>query len=419
MEKVSLILSLLISILYFSSHSLASQELRVQTVDCLQGTYSDELNIVTNEKTYVINICSSNSISESSNDKNAINYFINMCPIDFTEVSNGNLKITYEGKEMSLKACGNANSNILKKHLYSKNRISFYNLPEDQMFPSCPKDYRRIFTTHITDLCVLINSKKVALEIKKEKEKENKKNASTPKLFVIGTGTGFFVSSEGHAISNNHVVGICRKIVAKVDGKFRQFKVLNTDTVNDLGLIKVNYNTTNYLNINSIGAELGEDIVTFGFPLSGSLGSNVKLNKGIVSSLSGPGNNYSEIQIDAAIQPGNSGGPVLNMEGQVIGVASSGLNKIKMMEKQKYIPENVNFAIASSVVANFLKGNDVGFGNMSFNIKNTKELAKIGKPATIQLICLNTKAQLEILRKKKKHINILLNDAVELKVDLN
>ena len=61
----------------------------------------------------------------------------------------------------------------------------------------------------------------------------------------------------------------------------------------------------------------------------------------------------------------------------------------------------------------------MGFGNKSFNIKNTKELAKIGKPATIQLICLNTKAQLEILRKKKKHINILLNDPVELKVDLN
>ncbi len=262
-------------------------------------------------------------------------------------------------------------------------------------------------------------AKKIAEAQRKKKEEENRKKVSTPKLLVIGTGTGFFVSSKGHAISNNHVIGICRKIVAKVDGKFRQFRILNTDTVNDLGLIKVNYNTLNYLNIKSIGAELGEDIVTFGFPLSTSLSSSVKLNKGIVSSLSGPGNNYSEIQIDAAIQPGNSGGPVLNMEGQVVGVASSGLNKIKMMEKEKYIPENVNFAIASPIVINFLKGNDVVFGNKSFNIKNTKELAKIGKPATIQLICLNTKAQLEILRKKKKHINILLNEPVELKVDLN
>ena len=86
-----------------------------------------------------------------------------------------------------------------------------------------------------------------------------------------------------------------------------------------------------------------------------------------------------------------------------------------MLEKSEYIPENVNFAVASSTLSNFLKANGVSITNQKFNIKNTKELAKIGRPSTLQLFCMNTKAVFEELKKKKKHSDVLFEKVMDIK----
>ncbi len=213
------------------------------------------------------------------------------------------------------------------------------------------------------------------------------------KIIIIGSGSGFFVTDQGHVVSNAHVIGVCKKVKAYEEGKEIYLDILATDKVNDIGLVKGKFKNTKYLNIKTDGAELGEDIVTFGYPLSQTLSDSVKLTKGIVSSLSGLDNNYSQIQIDAAIQPGNSGGPVLNMNGQVIGIASAGLSKLYMAETAAIIPENVNFAVASQSLTTFLKANKINIGTSASETLSTKDLAKIGKPATIQLFCMNTKAE--------------------------
>ena len=257
--------------------------------------------------------------------------------------------------------------------------------------------------------------RKIAEAKKKQEEEEKQRKEADTKLYIIGSGTGFFVSAEGHIVSNDHVVGICKKVASKIDGEIEYFNIIKTDEVNDLGIIKGEYKNPTYLSIKSDGAEYGEDIVAFGYPLADALSTSVKLTRGIVSSLSGPGNNYSEIQIDAAIQPGNSGGPVLNMEGQVVGVASSGLNKLYMLEKSEYIPENVNFAVAAPTLTNFLKANGVKVNTNKFRINNTKELARIGRPATLQLFCMNTKAVFEELKQKKKHSDVLFEKVIDLR----
>ena len=227
-----------------------------------------------------------------------------------------------------------------------------------------------------------IEEEKRKIEEEKRKIAEaKKKQEEEEKILIIGSGTGFFVNDNGHIITNNHVVEICKMMAAEIDGDPKIFKILATDEQNDLALIKGDYINENFLNLSTKGAVFGEDIVAFGYPLDTELSSSVKLTRGIVSSLSGPKNNISQIQIDAAIQPGNSGGPVLNYEGQVVGVASSGLNKWYMIEKSEYIPENVNFAVAAPTLLSFLKANNVNFGEKKIEVSKTQELAKIGMPS--------------------------------------
>ena len=128
-------------------------------------------------------------------------------------------------------------------------------------------------------------------------------------------------------------------------------------------------------------------------------------------SLSGLDNNIGQIQIDAALQPGNSGGPVLNENGELVGIASAGLNKLLMAKEAKYIPENVNFAVASPIVVNILKSKKVKYttpGMFGRSFSNT-ELAELGDSSTIQLFCRNTRAEYARLKKSKQYSQVLLD----------
>ena len=256
-----------------------------------------------------------------------------------------------------------------------------------------------------------INKKDKNTSTTKPSRTINSNSSNDDKLISIGAGTGFFVSSQGHIVSNNHVVGVCRKVTTKINGKVYNLDILATDRVNDLGIVKANFKPRSYLSIKSSGAKLGEDIVALGYPLTSRLSDSVKITKGIVSSLSGPENNYSQIQIDAALQPGNSGGPVLNTGAEVVGVASAGLSKLYMAKTAKFIPENVNFAVSAIILANFLKANKINYSGENFFSKNysTNELAKIGEPVTLQLYCMNTRAVYEKLKSQKEYSTMLLD----------
>jgi len=230
-------------------------------------------------------------------------------------------------------------------------------------------------------------------------------------LLTIGSGSAFYINNQGYALSNNHVVSICKQSVAQVDGREILFRVVATDKTNDVAILKTDKRSRNYIKINEDGAELGENIVAVGYPLAGRLSDSVKITRGIVSSLSGLNNNIGQIQIDAALQPGNSGGPVLNEKGEMIGIASAGLNKLLMAKEAQYIPENVNFAVAAPIVANILKSKKIKYstsGIFGGKYSNT-ELAELGNSVTIQLLCRNTRTAYNRLKGDKKYTHVLLD----------
>ena len=125
------------------------------------------------------------------------------------------------------------------------------------------------------------------------------------------------------------------------------------------------------------------------------------LTKGVVSSLAGLGDNFSEMQIDAALQPGNSGGPIVDETGSVVGIAVAKLDVRAAIENWGTIPENTNFGIKSTVVETFLQGNSVNYERGSDIGITKRELAKKISENTLYLACWMTMAQIERMRSEK------------------
>lgn len=91
----------------------------------------------------------------------------------------------------------------------------------------------------------------------------------------------------------------------------------------------------------------GDHVFTVGFPAAAFLGTEPKYTDGSVSALSGPGNEATLIQMTVPVQPGNSGGPLLNDEGQIVGVVTSTAALLAFLEGTGTLPQNVNWAVKS------------------------------------------------------------------------
>lgn len=126
-----------------------------------------------------------------------------------------------------------------------------------------------------------------------------------------------------------------------------------SDVANDLALLSAKMPNDGVAKF-SIGARLGESAYAFGFPLGTLLSSSGNFTVGNVSALTGSNDDSRYLQTSTPIQQGNSGGPLLNGAGAVIGVTSEKPNALKISSYTGDIPQNVNFAIQSAIVVNFL-----------------------------------------------------------------
>lgn len=215
------------------------------------------------------------------------------------------------------------------------------------------------------------------------------------------SGSGFAVSPTGHIVTNNHVIDGCSYMSGYHKGKAVRFTVLYRDPINDLAVLQGDITPTNVFRISRKNPELLEEIYVAGYPFGSHVSSSVKVTKGIVSSLSGLGNNISNIQIDAALQPGNSGGPIIDTKGNVIGVAVAKLDFKKVVEDWGVIPENTNFGIKSNVVANLLESNGIKIQEASNTPLSNADLGKVIRGATYHLSCWMTMAQMRKMATSK------------------
>lgn len=192
------------------------------------------------------------------------------------------------------------------------------------------------------------------------------------------SGSGFFLTTDGVIATNAHVVENAESIKIQISNEIGNFeykaKVLLMDSKNDVALLKIE--DENFKGLSEIPysliekAEIGEKAFTIGYPLNDVMGTNYKVTDGIISSVSGIDDDMRYYQITVPLQPGNSGGPLFNSKGDIIGIASARLNSKAVGTEI----ENVNYAIKISYLLNLY--------NM---LPNSEELKTTSSSATKEL----------------------------------
>jgi S1-C subfamily serine protease len=206
------------------------------------------------------------------------------------------------------------------------------------------------------------------------------------------TGSGIVVNSSGDVLTNQHVVKSCKSVLVKgMNMAPVAARVDAVDPKNDLALLKIDpapaAGKPAAFRRQSRPAKLGESIGVIGYPLTGILSAEPKATFGQINSVAGANNDYTLLQISAPIQPGNSGGPVLDVSGSVIGVIVSQAS-LALTAIAGAIPQNVNFAIRGDFAQIFLTAHGVKFDTSGSQRKlETDEIAAIGEKSTVLVVC--------------------------------
>jgi hypothetical protein len=166
------------------------------------------------------------------------------------------------------------------------------------------------------------------------------------------SGTGFALG-KGYITTNYHVIENARKIEIKgINGSTTAYsaEVVATDKINDIAILKITdskykgFGAMPYA-ISSRMADVGEDVFVLGYPLTQALGNEIKLTNGIISSRTGYHGDVATYQMSAPVQPGNSGGPMFDSKGNVIGIVVAGVSDA----------ENVGYSIKTSYLKNLIE----------------------------------------------------------------
>ena len=198
---------------------------------------------------------------------------------------------------------------------------------------------------------------------------------------AAGSGTAFFITEDGYLITNKHVVEGCDLMTLIGSDTLYSAVVIDTDD-RDLALLKATLRVDRYALFTMRPLRVGENVYAIGYPLLGDLGGLV-VTDGIVSSLAGPPDRPQFIQISTPIQPGNSGGPLVDQYGTIAGVVTAKHSGLA----GNAIVEGVGFAIHPSVVIQFMLRNGIDPVLFAYKELPTPNIAEYASAFTYPVAC--------------------------------
>jgi S1-C subfamily serine protease len=241
---------------------------------------------------------------------------------------------------------------------------------------NCQLVFKRL--TQLGEATKYDNIENERAELEKKKEKEKKKGSKKNKSSQGSSGSAFFISSKGDIITNNHVIEGCRsQPKVKYKNKDVTANIIATDKMLDLALLKADLRNTKYISFSKDEPKKLQRIIVAGYPFGQYISDDLKFTSGIVSSLKGPGDDSTLVQVDAALNVGNSGGPIVDeSSGQLVAVA--------VLTMDKSVAEGQNFGIKTSSVKNFLNANKV---KVPFGFNFNRDIADSLEKSTLYVYC--------------------------------
>ncbi|TNV12655.1 trypsin-like peptidase domain-containing protein [Brucella pecoris] len=205
---------------------------------------------------------------------------------------------------------------------------------------------------------------------------------------ATGSGTGFLIAKEGWVVTNAHVVDGCDYVEVSSFGKAAE---IQSDKQNDLAVLRLPTVPADIqpLKLRNAQPKLGEDVAALGYPLAKLLSDSIKITMGNINSLIGLENDTRYLQISTPIQPGNSGGPLVDRSGFLLGINSAKLDDSYAIKTSGSIPQNVNFAIKSNILELFLQSRSINFTkeDAAASELSSADLAEKVSKSVFQIVC--------------------------------
>jgi S1-C subfamily serine protease len=206
----------------------------------------------------------------------------------------------------------------------------------------------------------------------------------------ISTGSGIVIGTHGEILTNSHVVENCEKITVQFSSTKLETAVLVAhDKKNDLAVIRTETSPGSVAAFRDGPAlRTGDTVVALGYPLSGLLATTANLSVGNVSALAGLYDDSRYVQNSAPVQPGNSGGPLLDASGHLLGIVTAKLNAIRMARSTGDIPQNVNFALKAEIARTFLDSKGIAYRTArSEQQLSPADIGEMARPFSVYIEC--------------------------------